>query len=37
MGEAYALFKIDAPTLFFFDASADGYKFVMPLPEKPSP
>ncbi len=31
----HALFKIDAPNLFFFDVSADGSRFVMPLPEKP--
>jgi Tol biopolymer transport system component len=29
------LFKIDAPNVFFFDVTADGKRFIMPLPEKP--
>jgi len=33
--ESRALFKIDAPNVYFFDVTPDGQRFVMPLPEKP--
>jgi Tol biopolymer transport system component len=35
VGTARPLFKLNAPNLFFFDVTADGKQFVMPLPDKP--
>jgi eukaryotic-like serine/threonine-protein kinase len=34
-GTPRPLFKIDAPNVIFFDVTADGQRFLMPLPDKP--